>query len=102
MFLKVVIKKVQQETKTRWTEEQKKVVKEYFRQNIDKKVPPKQRECSELKEKYPSLLENKDWLKIKVFIQNEYTKKRNDFLVILHFTYVVFFVYLVSFYLLVL
>ncbi|KAF5282708.1 hypothetical protein FQR65_LT02705 [Abscondita terminalis] len=59
-----------------WTKEQKEVVKDFFADHIIKKKPPKQRECTELKNKHAELLNNKDWLKIKVFIQNEYTKKK--------------------------
>lgn len=58
-----------------WTGEQKKAVCEFFKQNIKRKIPPKKQECLECKEKFTALLENKDWLKIKVFIHNVYTKK---------------------------
>ncbi|XP_074029091.1 uncharacterized protein [Leptinotarsa decemlineata] len=58
-----------------WTNEQKEVVKAFFGNNIKKRKPPKRKECQELKELYPDLLNNKDWLKIKVFIQNLYSKK---------------------------
>ncbi|KAL1492583.1 hypothetical protein ABEB36_010823 [Hypothenemus hampei] len=58
-----------------WTPEQKKIVKEYFKNNIKNSKPPIRTECEELKSKYPEVFENKNWLKIKVFIQNEYSKK---------------------------
>ncbi|KAL1488528.1 hypothetical protein ABEB36_014992 [Hypothenemus hampei] len=58
-----------------WTEEQKKIVRLYFAQHIKKRKPPKRLECEALKEKNTEILNNKDWLKIKVFIQNEYNKK---------------------------
>lgn len=58
-----------------WTEEQKKVVKAFFKFNIKNHKPPKKNECETLKENHPELLANKDWLKIKVFVQNIYTKK---------------------------
>lgn len=59
----------------RWTEEQKVVVKEFFKTHIAEKRPPKRNECEILIEQHIKLLENKDWLKIKVFVQNLYTNK---------------------------
>ncbi|XP_012549781.2 uncharacterized protein LOC105842288 [Bombyx mori] len=58
-----------------WTTEQKSAVLSYFKMHIKKRKPPKRGECETLKELYPDLLSNKDWLKIKVFIQNTYSKK---------------------------
>ncbi|KAI4463231.1 hypothetical protein MML48_4g00000646 [Holotrichia oblita] len=58
-----------------WTEEQKKVVCSFFKGHIKAKKPPKRSECETLIEMNPELLNNKNWLKIKVFIQNKYTKK---------------------------
>lgn len=58
-----------------WNEEQKKIVNEHFEQHIKNKLPPKKAECQELKKKFPKILHNKDWLKIKVYVQNKYTKK---------------------------
>lgn len=69
------VKKGKKRTLVPWTEEQKKVVTTYFKRHIKSKQPPKRNECETLKEKYPDLLINKDWLKIKVFVQNTYTKK---------------------------
>lgn len=60
-----------------WTEEQKTAVKEFFYQHIKSKKPPKKAECMELLAQYPEVLHNKNWLKIKVFVQNIYTKKSN-------------------------
>ncbi|XP_023312184.1 uncharacterized protein LOC111692412 [Anoplophora glabripennis] len=58
-----------------WTEAQKKIVLHYFKENIKAHKPPKRSECEDLKKKHQDLLKNKDWQKIKVFIQNQYTKK---------------------------
>lgn len=58
-----------------WTAEQKKICTTFFKFHIKNKQPPKRHECEALKEKHRDLLINKDWLKIKVFIQNTYTKK---------------------------
>jgi hypothetical protein len=57
-----------------WTTEQKNVVTKYFKDHIKCKKPPKRFECDKLKNKYAELFYNKDWLKIKVFIQNIYSK----------------------------
>ncbi|CAH1106714.1 unnamed protein product [Psylliodes chrysocephalus] len=59
----------------RWTEEQKSITKDFFKDHIKRKKSPKQRECAELISQYPDILSNKNWLKIKVFVQNIYTKK---------------------------
>ncbi|CAG9773287.1 unnamed protein product [Ceutorhynchus assimilis] len=59
-----------------WTDEQKTVTLDYFKEHIELKKPPKRLECEDLKSKYKQVLSNKDWLKIKVFIQNVYTKKK--------------------------
>lgn len=59
-----------------WTQEQKEVVKFFFASHIKKKQAPKQKECVDLKKLYPDLLNNKNWVKIKVFVQNSYLKKK--------------------------
>lgn len=58
-----------------WSIEQKRVVCKYFQQNIRKKMPPKRNEIETLIRKFGDLLQNKDWLKIKVLVQNIYTGK---------------------------
>ncbi|KAK4886598.1 hypothetical protein RN001_002869 [Aquatica leii] len=60
----------------KWTSEQKNIVKNFFAYHIKNKRPPKKNECEELKSQYSEVLKNKDWLKIKVFIQNEYQKRK--------------------------
>lgn len=60
----------------KWTEDQKRIATEYFRGHIRKKNPPKRTECEAMKTKYPGVFDNKDWLKIKVFIQNTYSRKQ--------------------------
>ncbi|CAH1107401.1 unnamed protein product [Psylliodes chrysocephalus] len=72
----IVPKKGKFRTLVPWTSRQKKVVKKYFTNHIKSKTPPRRRECEELKEQHKEMLSNKDWLKIKVFIQNEYKKKQ--------------------------
>lgn len=58
-----------------WTSQQKNVVLNFFSKHIESKKAPKRLECEKLRSQYPELLNNKDWLKIKVFIQNIYTKR---------------------------
>lgn len=58
-----------------WTDEQKKVAYDFFARHIEKKIPAKKQDCLTLKQQHPELLRNKDWLKIKVFVQNAYNKK---------------------------
>ncbi|CAG9822955.1 unnamed protein product [Phaedon cochleariae] len=58
-----------------WTTQQKKIVLDFFKNHIKHNRPPKRNECEELLTKYPDLLSNKSWTKIKVFVQNVYTKK---------------------------
>lgn len=58
-----------------WTDKQKKIVCDFFKNHIKKSIPPKKKECMEIKQKF-SILDNKDWLKIKVFVQNQYSKKK--------------------------
>ncbi|GBP55610.1 hypothetical protein EVAR_35845_1 [Eumeta japonica] len=60
---------------TPWTSEQKEIVLNYFQKHIELKKVPKRHECDALKVQHPVLLSNKDWLKIKVFIQNAYMKR---------------------------
>lgn len=58
-----------------WTSEQKKIVNTYFKNHIEKRQPPKRAECDDLLFKHGVVLHNKNWLKIKVFVQNQYGKK---------------------------
>lgn len=58
-----------------WTKQQKEIVTTYFKRHIKESRPPKKGECDDLIMKYPEILKNKNWLKIKVFIQNTYNKK---------------------------
>ncbi|CAH1106929.1 unnamed protein product [Psylliodes chrysocephalus] len=58
-----------------WTSQQKTTAKMFYKNHIDNKRPPKQHEYEELCQKYPGMFDNKSWTKIKVFIQNMYSKK---------------------------
>lgn len=70
-----ILKQTKTRTLVPWTNQQKKIVRD-FKNHIKEKRPPKRLECEELKTNHTEVLANKDWLKIKVFIQNEYTKKK--------------------------
>lgn len=59
----------------RWTDEQKFLVKTFFKTHIANKKPPKRYECESLIEQNPDVLHNKCWLKIKVCVQNIYSGK---------------------------
>lgn len=58
-----------------WTNQEKRAVLDFFASHIKNKRPPKRNECDLLKEQHPNLLQNRSWLKIKVFVQNVYTKE---------------------------
>ncbi|VEN38665.1 unnamed protein product [Callosobruchus maculatus] len=58
----------------RWTEEQKKVVKSFFAEHIKKKKIVNLSDCKKIKNAYPTLLANKDWTKIKSFVQYQCKK----------------------------
>ncbi|VEN55619.1 unnamed protein product, partial [Callosobruchus maculatus] len=40
--------------------------------------PPKRHECQQLIDEHPDTFKNRDWLKMKVFVQNQYTKKNKS------------------------
>jgi integrase len=58
----------------RWEPEEKHIVAEFFASHIKNKIPPKKKECERLIAQNPAL-QSKTWLKVKVFVQNIYTKK---------------------------
>ncbi|CAH0558692.1 unnamed protein product [Brassicogethes aeneus] len=61
--------------RTPWNNEQTMLLKKYFKEHISSKKPPKKQECVQLIEKFPDILHNKDWVKIKTFIYNCYRQK---------------------------
>nr|CAI5843083.1 unnamed protein product [Callosobruchus analis] len=50
------------------------VVKKHFKQHIKKKQPQKN-ECEDLLKKYPQLFHNKNWVRIKTYVYNQYRNK---------------------------
>ncbi|KAJ8930016.1 hypothetical protein NQ314_017233 [Rhamnusium bicolor] len=61
-----------------WTSEQKLLARKFFQEHIKKSKPPKRHECEKLIENHPQAFNNKNWLKIKVFIQNIYNQKQRQ------------------------
>nr|CAI5858800.1 unnamed protein product [Callosobruchus analis] len=59
-----------------WTEEQKRLATTHFAKHIKNSKPPRKHECDELIDAYPNIFHNKEWSKIKVFVQNQYCKKK--------------------------
>ncbi|XKL68712.1 hypothetical protein PGB90_006481 [Kerria lacca] len=45
-----------------WTDQQKKLLRDYFKMKIKNKVTPKKPEIMKLKESHPDVFKNKDWL----------------------------------------
>ncbi|XP_057335080.1 uncharacterized protein LOC130673883 [Microplitis mediator] len=66
------VKSCKQIGRTPWAPEQAKVVKNYFKRDIQLKKAPKKRECEELIKNHPDLLKNKDWIRIKTYVYNLY------------------------------
>ncbi|CAH2100589.1 unnamed protein product [Euphydryas editha] len=60
-----------------WTTPQKDLVIKHFIRHIRSKKAPRRHECDALKDLHPELLQNKDWQKIKVFVQNYYNKHKH-------------------------
>uniref|UniRef100_A0A0A9WNV2 Uncharacterized protein n=2 Tax=Lygus hesperus TaxID=30085 RepID=A0A0A9WNV2_LYGHE len=67
-------KKFQRDT---WSDEEKRIVLEYFSEHIQQKKPPKKGECELLISQHPDVLKHRTWQKVKVFIHNAYSNKRS-------------------------
>ncbi|KAI4459279.1 hypothetical protein MML48_6g00003767 [Holotrichia oblita] len=59
----------------RWTEEQKKVLKEFFSTHIKQMKPPRKIEVETLLKDRKKLFEGRNWVNIKAFVYNCYKKK---------------------------
>ena len=59
----------------KWTNEQRKVVGEFFKTHTKEKILPKRHEVEQLYELYPQIKLPEKWSSIKVFVQNIYTQK---------------------------
>lgn len=58
-----------------WSKLERDTVIKYFSKHIRNKIAPKKKETNEFKEKYPNLFYDKDWVKIKTFVYNQYRDK---------------------------
>lgn len=58
--------------RNRWTEKEKKIMKDFFKKNIKNRQAPKKNEVEEFKTQYPNLFKNKGWVIIKAFVYNCY------------------------------
>lgn len=56
----------------RWTDEQKSLVRTFFKTHIANKKPPKRHECENLIKQNPDVMHNKSWIMIKVYVRNVY------------------------------
>lgn len=61
-----------------WTHEQKTVVKNFFKNHIKARKPPKKKECEELKRIHERLLNNKSWLKNQKFLFRMCTQRNKS------------------------
>ncbi|XP_063931247.1 uncharacterized protein LOC135143317 [Zophobas morio] len=68
-------KKIKPCGRVRWTETEKKIVTDYFKLHIQKKITPKKHECDELLAKHADVFVNKDWVRIKTFVYNVFRQK---------------------------
>lgn len=57
----------------KWTEEQKELTRNFFKNHILNRKPPIQKEVEQFKELFPCM-DNKDWKKIKAFVWNEHRR----------------------------
>ncbi|KAL1516177.1 hypothetical protein ABEB36_000096 [Hypothenemus hampei] len=59
----------------KWSSEEQKIIKHYFRENIKNKITPRKTECQNFLEQYGSQFINKDWVRIKTFVYNTFRNK---------------------------
>lgn len=65
---KTVVKKA-------WSQEEKRVTEEFFKNHIKKKTAPKKGEVEKLVKNHPELFKDRNWHSIKVYVYNKYKKK---------------------------
>lgn len=56
----------------RWTNEQKKVVLQFFKTHVKNRTAPKKNECLEIIRQHPNLFTENDWVRIKTLVYNTY------------------------------
>lgn len=62
-------------TLVQWTDQQKKLTLDYFKQHLKNKKPPRKDDCERLQQSNGDVFSNKTWRQIKVYICNTYNKK---------------------------
>lgn len=60
----------------KWSDKERNLACEYFKEHIKNKITPKKHECEQLLKLRPSSFENKDWIRIKTFIYNTFRLKK--------------------------
>lgn len=58
--------------RTRWTDQEKTLVLDYFKDHLEKKATPRKYECDQFIAKHGKSMINKDWVKIKTFVYNSF------------------------------
>lgn len=58
--------------RNKWPNTDKKLVLEYFKNHINKKITPKKHECEQFVDKYKKVLTITDWVKIKTLVYNTF------------------------------
>lgn len=67
--------KIFSEIRGRWEKPQKTIMRQYFKNHIQKKVPPKKHEVEEFKTHNKKVFGTIHWVRIKTFVFNEYRAK---------------------------
>lgn len=60
----------------KWTNDEKKIACDYFKNHIKGKITPKKHECQQLLESQSTIFKNKDWVRIKTFIYNTFRQRK--------------------------
>ncbi|KAL1490034.1 hypothetical protein ABEB36_013945 [Hypothenemus hampei] len=58
--------------RSKWSREEQNIVKRYFRENIKNKITPRKTECEDFLKQYGNQFLNKDWVRIKTFVYNQF------------------------------
>lgn len=61
--------------RVRWSDHEKKLVLEYFKEHTRNKVTPKKEECEDFLKVKGEKMINKDWVRIKTFVYNFFRQK---------------------------
>ncbi|XP_074027761.1 uncharacterized protein isoform X1 [Leptinotarsa decemlineata] len=70
------LKKTVAGRRTKWSEREKKIVMEYFKEHVRNKKAPKKHECTEFLTENKNIFTDKNWVQIKTFVYNCYRTKK--------------------------